>query len=190
MSWIPAFDIGVWNAWILVLPLFLIPMIMAPIKKGLFKKTESAAKLSQSEKIVFTLSKIALMLTFLYSFFLPLKLGTAWFYTGLPIGLLGIAMYIVVSVNILGTPMDKPFTSGLYRYSRHPMTVFGFLAPLGAGIASASWLFILLTIILIITHFMNTIPEERSCLAAFGDTYREYVKRTPRWLGLPKTLEE
>ena len=187
MSLIPAFAIGVWNAWLLMLLLFLIPMIMTSVKKGVFKKTESNANLSRTEKRVFGLSKIALMLTFLYSIFLPLKLGTAWFYTGLPISLLGIVMYIVISVNIATTPVDEPATRGMYRYSRHPMYVFGFLAPLGAGIAAASWLFILLTIIMIITHCMNGIPEERSCLAAFGDTYREYMDRTPRWVGLPKS---
>jgi protein-S-isoprenylcysteine O-methyltransferase Ste14 len=167
--------------------LFLIPTIAMYAKSGIFKKTESSAETSRTVKGVFIISKIVLMLSFLYSIFLPLKLGTAWFYTGLPISLLGIVMYIVISVTIVRTPVGEPITGGLYRYSRHPMYVFGFLAPLGAGIAAASWLFILLTIIMIITHCMNGIPEERSCLAAFGDAYREYMDRTPRWLGIPKS---
>jgi protein-S-isoprenylcysteine O-methyltransferase Ste14 len=186
MSLIPVFKIGVWNAWMLVTLLALIPLVMVSIKKGLFKKTEATAKLSKAEKKVFAFSKIVLMLTFLYSIFLPLKLGTAWFYVGLPISLLGIALYIIVSVNISNTPVNEPVTTGLYRYSRHPMYMFGFLAPLGAGIASASWLFLLLSILLIITHFMNGIPEERLCLDAYGDAYREYMDRTPRWIGIPK----
>lgn len=189
MSAVPAFEIGIWNAWILMILLMLIPIIMSSVKKGLFKQTESTDKFSKSEKRIFTFSKVVLMLTSLYSIFLPLKLGTTWLYVGLPISLLGIIMYIIVSVNIAITPVNEPVTKGLYRYSRHPMYVFGFLTPLGAGIASASWLFILLSIILIITHFLNGIPEERLCLAAYGDTYREYMKRTPRWLGIPKTVK-
>jgi protein-S-isoprenylcysteine O-methyltransferase Ste14 len=28
--------------------------------------------------------------------------------------------------------------------------------------------------------------EERTCLEKYGDTYREYMNRTHRWIGLPK----
>jgi protein-S-isoprenylcysteine O-methyltransferase Ste14 len=187
MSLIPAFEIGLWNVWLLMLPLVLIPPIMAPIKKGLFRKTESTASLSKTEKQLFVFSKVFLALSFLYSIFLPLKFGTLWFYVGLPISLLGIAMYIVVSVNIANTPVDEPVTTGLYRYSRHPMYVASFPALVGAGIASASWLFLLLAILVTVTHFMNGIFEERLCLEAYGSVYQKYVNRTPRWIGMPKS---
>ena len=187
MSLIPAFDIGLWNAWLLMLPLFLIPAIMSSVKKGLFKKTESVANLNKREKRVFVLSKVVLVLTFLYSIFLPLRLGTLWFHIGLPISLLGIAMYIIVSVNIANTPVDRPVTKGLYRYSRHPMYIASIPALVGAGIASASWLFLLLSVLFAVTHLMNGIYEERLCLVAYGSVYQEYLDRTPRWIGLPKS---
>lgn len=187
MSLIPAFEIGVWNAWLLMLPLALIPAILTSVKKGLFKKTEPTANLSKAEKMVFRFSKVLLALLFLYSIFLPLKLGTLWFYLGLPISLLGIVMYIIMSVNIANTPVDRPVTTGLYRYSRHPMYVASFIAPVGAGIASASWLFLLLSVLCIITHFINGIFEERLCLEAYGSDYQEYSDRTPRWIGVPKS---
>jgi protein-S-isoprenylcysteine O-methyltransferase Ste14 len=177
----------VWNAWLLTFPLLLIPAILTSVKKGVFKKTESTVNLSKSERIVLALSKVFLALIFLYSIFLPLKLGTLWFYVGLPISLLGIAMYIIVSVNIANTPVDRPVTTGLYRYSRHPMYVASFIAPIGAGIASASWLFLLLSVLCIVTHFMNGIFEERLCLEAYGSEYKKYLNKTPRWIGIPKS---
>jgi len=186
MSLVPAFEIGVWNAWILIFPLVLIPAVLTSVKKGVFKKTESTVDLSKSERIVFALSKVFLALLFLYSIFLPLKLGTLWFYVGLPISLLGIVMYIIVSVSIANTPVDRPVTTGLYRYSRHPMCVTSFVAPVGAGIASASWLFLLLSVLCILTHFINGIFEERICLDAYGRDYQEYLDRTPRLMGIPK----
>jgi len=187
VSAIPAFEIGVWNVWLLMLPLFLIPAIMSTIKKGLFRKTESRGNLSRREKRVFVVSKVVLVLAFLYSIFLPLGLGTLWFHVGLPISLLGIAMYIIVSVNIANTPVDRPVTKGAYRYSRHPMYIASIPALVGAGIASASWLFLLLSVLFIVTHFMNGIFEERLCLEAYGSVYQEYLDRTPRWIGLPKS---
>jgi protein-S-isoprenylcysteine O-methyltransferase Ste14 len=182
----PDFEIGVWNVWLLMLPLFLIPAIMSPIKKGLFKKTESTAGFSKREKRVFMLSKVVLALIFLYSIFLPLRLGTLWFYIGLPISLLGIAMYIIVSVNIANTPVNIPVTKGLYRYSRHPMYMASIPALIGGGIASASWLFLLLSVLFAVTHLMNGICEERICLVAYGSLYQNYLARTPRWIGIPK----
>ena len=187
MSAIPVFEIGVWNVWLLMLPLFLIPAVMSSIKKGLFKKTESTANLSRREKRVFVVSKIVLVLAFLCSIFLPLRLGMLWFYIGLPISLLGIAMYIIVSVNIANTPIDRPVTKGFYRYSRHPMYIASIPALVGAGIASASWLFLLLSVLFVITHLMNGIFEERLCLEAYGSVYQDYLDRTPRWIGLPKS---
>ncbi|MFC2049855.1 methyltransferase family protein [Chloroflexota bacterium] len=187
MSPVPAFEIGVWNVWLLLLPLVLIPIIVASAKKGLFKKTESTANLSKIEKRIFLFSKIVLMLSFLYSIFLPLKLGTLWFYVGLLISLLGIAMFIVVGVSVANTPVGAPVTTGLYRYSRHPMYVASFPALVGAGIASASWLFLLLAVLITITHFMNAIFEERLCLEAYGSVYQEYLNMTPRWIGVPKS---
>ena len=187
MSLIPAFEIGLWNAWLLILPLALIPAVLTSVKKGVFKKTESTANLSKSERIVFALSKVSLGLLFLYSIFLPLKLGTLWFYVGFPISLLGTVMYIIVSVNIATTPVDRPVTRGLCRYSRHPMYVTSFIAPIGAGIASASWVFLLFTILLIAASFYFAPVEEQSCLETYGDAYREYMKRTPRYIGIPKS---
>jgi protein-S-isoprenylcysteine O-methyltransferase Ste14 len=187
MSAVPAFEIGVWNVWLLILPLFLIPAIMSSIKKELFKKTESTGNLSRREKRVFVVSKAVLVLAFLYSIFLPLRLGTLWFYIGLPISLLGIAIYIIVSVNIANTPVDRPVTKGLYRYSRHPMYIASIPALVGAGIASASWLFLLLSVLFVVTHLMNGIFEEHLCLEAYGSVYQDYLDRTPRWIGLPKS---
>jgi len=31
--------------------------------------------------------------------------------------------------------------------------------------------------------------EEQGCLDHYGDSYREYMKRTPRWIGMPRTSD-
>ncbi len=170
MSLTPVFELGLWNAWIFIL-LVLLPLpLVALFRKSVFKKTASihASILAETENKIFIFSKIIMLSVFIYSIFLPLQLGIIWFSIGLPIYLL------------------EPVTKGLYRYSRHPMYVTLQLIFIGTGIASASWLFLLLSIILIITHFYNAIPEERECLEVYGNAYREYMNRTPRWVGIPK----
>jgi protein-S-isoprenylcysteine O-methyltransferase Ste14 len=54
-------------------------------------------------------------------------------------------------------------------------------------IASASWLFLLLSAILIVISHFLAITEESATAKKFGDAYREYMNKTPRWLGIPKS---
>lgn len=192
MSLIPAFQIGVWNAWILMLYILLHPLIMMLIDKlvgtgEIFKKMWTPA-FNKAEKITNIVSNYVLLFGLLiYSIFLPLQLGTAWFYIGLALCVLGVVTWTIAIVNIVDIPLGEPWTKGLYRYSRHPMTLGGYLILIGAGIASASWIFLFFSIVYIILSAVPTIVEERFCLEKFGTAYRDYMSRTPRWIGLPKS---
>ena len=189
MSLIPPLEIGSWNAWILML-LVLLPLpLVALLRKGVFKKTASihTSILTETENRIFIFSKVIMFSLFIYSIFLPLQLGTIWFSISLPIYLLGLILQTIAWVNVATSPVDEPVTKGLYRYSRHPMYVTLPLIFIATSIASASWLFLLLSIILIITHFYNAIPEERECLEVYRNAYRGYMNRTPRWVGIPKS---
>jgi protein-S-isoprenylcysteine O-methyltransferase Ste14 len=189
MSIIPVFELGLWNAWIFML-LVLLPLpLVILFHKSVFKKSDSipASFYTRTEYKILIFSKIIMFSVFIYSIFLPLQLGTIWFYIGLSIYLLGLILQTIAWVNVATSPVDKPITKGLYRYSRHPMYVNLPLIFIGTSIASASWLFLLLSIILIITHLYNGIAEERVCLKAYGNAYSEYMNRTPRWMGIPKS---
>ena len=194
MSLIPAFELGIWNAWIFMLYLPLHPLIMILIDKlvgvGNITKKMGSVPYNKAEKRIMNFSMILLILAFIYSIFLPLKLGTVWLYIGLPTYLFGWVMFVIAIVSIATTPHGEPFTKGLYRYSRHPMTLFSFFMHLGVGIATASWVFILFSIVCAVLWLVPVIPEERGCLEKYGDAYREYMNRTPRWLGMPKSGEK
>ena len=58
---------------------------------------------------------------------------------------------------------------------------------LGVGIATASWVFVLLAVVYVILPLLWVSAEERHCLKYYGDAYREYMKKTPRWIGMPKS---
>jgi len=185
MSLIPAFEIGVWNAWIFMAYLLLsfIPFIYIAIKKSIPSVEESG--LSRVAKIFASSSKLLLFPAMVYSIFLPMKFGTAWFYVGLPITLIGMVAYTIVLVNWATTPLDNQVSRGLYRYSRHPMYVSMFVFLLGLGIVTASWVLLLLFIIFVVGCVVFVNVEEQSCLDKYGDAYREYMDRTPRWIGIP-----
>jgi protein-S-isoprenylcysteine O-methyltransferase Ste14 len=189
MSPIPAFEIGVWNAWIFMFYHFVPPALLTLIYRGTFKKISGAVPYSKTEKKMSILVERISALALIYSIFLPLKLGTIWFYIGLPVCLIGIIMHTIASVNFATTPLDQPITKGLYRYSRHPMYLAFFVISIGVSIASASWIFLLFSVVFAILSFILAIPEERFCLGKYSDIYREYMNRTPRWLGIPKPMK-
>jgi protein-S-isoprenylcysteine O-methyltransferase Ste14 len=191
MSWIPAFQIGLWNAWILMLYFPLHPLIMVVVDKaigaGEILKKMGNVPYEKGEKRAFVISMVILLLLLVHSVFLPLKLGTVWFYVGLTTYLVGLVMFLTAIVNIATTPLGQPFTKGMYRYSRHPMLFSGFITYVGVSVASASWVFLLLSIVTQALQASQAIAEERACLATYGDEYREYLNRTPRWIGMPKS---
>jgi protein-S-isoprenylcysteine O-methyltransferase Ste14 len=189
MSPIPAFEIGVWNAWIftiwLLIVLFLGPLNIIP--KGREEGSDFTAGFSKTQKYAIRSMHIIYLLAIIYSIFVPLKLGTPWFYAGLPIYLLGLIAYAMVWVGFATTPPDKPVTRGIYRYSRNPLHLSQVVVFLGVGIATASWVFLLLAVVYMIVSILWVDAEERHCLKVYGDAYREYMDKAPRWLGLPKS---
>ena len=191
MSAIPVFQIGVWNAWILILLVFVTmftpTLFLSEEGKKSNKRLQSFVPSTRTEKILAWSTHLVIWpFVIIYSIFLPLKLDAAWLYVGLLIFALGLAMQVVVTISVANTPLDEPVTRGPYRFSRHPIYFSGFLILVGIGVASASWL-VLLCALLWIVFFHIVVPnEEHFCLEKYGNTYSEYLKRTPRWIGIPK----
>ena len=184
MSLIPAFEIGIWNAWIFTGFFFVyLALVTMVVRKDIGNKMDHG-KEEQKKLTIVSLLWLALII---YSIFLPIKLWTAWFYTGLVIYLPGIIFITMFLGNVAATPSGEPFTSGAYRYSRHPMYIGMIVQFAGIAIASVSWLFLLITLAMLVVMCSMVTIEERSCLQKFGDSYREYMERTPRWIGIPKS---
>ena len=191
MSAIPIFQIGVWNAWILILLVFVTmftpTLFLSEEGKKSNKRLQSFVPSTRTEKILAWSTHLVIWpFVIIYSNFLPLKLDAAGLYVVLLIFALGLAMQVMVTISVANTPLDEPVTRGPYRFSRHPIYFSGFLTLVGIGIASASWL-VLMCALLWIVFFHIVVPaEERFCLKQYGDAYQEYMNKTPRWIGIPK----
>ena len=143
MSLVPVFEIGVWNAWILTVVLFLLIMLSGLIP-NVGDRITPPKEVSKTRSVML----IVFFAMIILSVFLPLKTGTAWMYAGLAVYLLGFAVFISAFMTIAATEQGKPFTTGMYRFSRHPIALGTVLPFIGAGIAAASWLFLLLSAVL------------------------------------------
>lgn len=185
MSFIPAFELGLWNAWILILPLIVLEIIGSKIfgKRG----SEGPSDRTREERRVESISMAIFFASCTYAVFLPLELGTNWLSADLLTYLPGMTILILALLSFHITPVDRPVTGGIYRFSRNPMYIGLYLISVGVGIACVSWVFLLLTALFIVLSRGSVISEERYCLQKYGSAYREYMDRTPRWMGIPKS---
>jgi len=186
MTAMPSFEIGLWNAWILTTGLFLFIMLSGALPKDIGKRITPAKEVKKINSVMM----IVFFAMIIYSIFLPLKLGTVWFYVGLAVYLSGFAISTSALISIAATKPGEPFTTGIYRYSRHPIALGTLLPFIGAGVATASWFFLLLCAVLIVFSHFIAVTEEGATAKKFGDAYQEYITKTPRWIGIPKSNEQ
>ena len=187
MQLIPTFRLGVLNAWIFSVIFLILPFIIMLFNKEAYSRGGNPPGMSTREKVISYIATIIIYIVYLYSIFLPLKLGSAWFYIGLIIFLLALFILIAALINFMTAPKDKPVIKGMYRFSRHPLYFSNFLSLIALGITAASWVILLAAIIFFILMHIDTGPEERWCKEKYGDAYKEYFNETPKWIGIPKS---
>ncbi len=84
-------------------------------------------------------------------------------------------------------PTQKLLTPGLYAFTRNPMYLFELAFWLGWALFYGSIAVLLGFLFWFAMFNFVVVPrEERDLEARFGDAYRAYKVRVPRWLGLPR----
>jgi protein-S-isoprenylcysteine O-methyltransferase Ste14 len=184
MSLIPAFELGLWNAWILVIPMVIIFFFDV---RATVARESGDFQLTKKEKRILNAIPLTLIVSFAYAVFLPLQLVTTWLSIGLLVYLFGMILTAVAVLNFASAPKNELITKGLYRITRNPVYVGMLLMQIGIVVACISWFYLLLTAVLLILLNAILSAEERYCLDTYGDAYKKYMDRTPRWIGIPKT---
>jgi len=115
---------------------------------------------------------------------LPLPAWARWFGVGLGITALPLLYWLFSSIglNITDTVTTRKshtlVTHGPYRWVRHPLYTVGATLFISMGLLASNW-FIIITSLVALGLLMLRLPkEEAMLLKAFGDEYREYMKRT------------
>jgi protein-S-isoprenylcysteine O-methyltransferase Ste14 len=74
-------------------------------------------------------------------------------------------------------------TEGPYSMVRHPLYVFSLIGAIGIGLASENILVLAVMVIFYLSYYPLTIfAEEKKLTEKFGQSYLDYIKRTPRFL--------
>ena len=185
MSMFSELQIGWWNGWwyTAIFALINLGLIVAYGPRTFGKRLVRLPPfVSRLEKIL-SLASVFLFGRgmMIYSVFVTLKRNTAWFYLGNIIFLLGLIVYTRAIVKFASTPVDRPVVKGVYRYSRHPIQLIGIVMWIGVGIATTSWVILLACGIQLFLSRPFLLAQERFCLDKYGEPYREYMQRTPRY---------
>jgi protein-S-isoprenylcysteine O-methyltransferase Ste14 len=73
-------------------------------------------------------------------------------------------------------------TSGVYGFVRHPIYLGAFIFLAALALVATNLLILLPTLALLALLYTSIDEEEAMLIDRFGDEYREYMKRTPRFI--------
>ena len=114
-----------------------------------------------------------------------------WFFSGLIFMLAGSIIRLVAfrtlgkyfSIMITIQQNHKVIKEGIYSLLRHPAYTGLFLFMLGIGLSLGNWLslFIIFTVSATIA-FVRVPLEEKALIERFGNEYRNYMKKTKRYI--------
>jgi len=182
MELIPALEIGWINGWILICLLYLIyGTLLWTFPKSVVARLYDKSGRAKRQKIVIYVGSVLTFIYFVLIIFTPLKIGSNVFVPGIILFAFGLAGFIIALLNFKNTPFGQPVTRGLYRISRNPQQFMFFISFLGVCIAIGSWLALLVQMISSLFLHTRILAEEKACLERYGDSYRDYMKRVPRY---------
>ncbi len=122
------------------------------------------------------------ILMLVYPIFLKIQTGTFFFYTGLVLFILSGILAITSFINYFSAPLDQTICKGMYKISRNPIYVSISLMGFGMALMCHSALITIFLIMnLILQHFI-ILEEEKFCMEKYGNSYREFKHKVPRYL--------
>ncbi len=182
MELFPTLEIGWLNGWILLAFEFLIQgTLLLVFPKDVVARLFDRSDWSVKQRAYLLIGKVFSLLTLLLIILTPLKINSDIFMLGMILYVAGVVGLVVAMYNFKDTPLDQPVTKGLYKISRHPQIVALFIYLLGVCLAIGSWVAIFALVMSKIFQHFSILAEEEVCLNRYGESYRAYLDRVPRY---------
>ena len=125
---------------------------------------------------------IIFILLHIIPFVLPLDLDSIGFYIGCISYLISMFFIGMALVGFATTAVDKPVTTGIFRYTRNPMYVGFNLLTIAAILFTLNILILILGIYCIIVYHFIILNEEKFLENRFKTSYTNYKKKVRRYI--------
>lgn len=176
------FGIEIGNGWslsLIYLAVSYIPMLLGGKAAKRLVDFSFASTMGKIHSFVIMLLSILFLA---YPVFLKIQGGTFLFYTGLGLFVLSAIATITSFINYFSTPLNQTICKGMYKISRNPIYVSVTFMEFGMSLMCHSVIMaILLVVMLILQHFI-ILEEEKFCMEKYGERYREFKQKVPRYL--------
>jgi protein-S-isoprenylcysteine O-methyltransferase Ste14 len=183
MELLPDFQLGWLNGGLLLALLVLTDSILFLLfQRGVVNRLFDRSGWTNRQKVLTALGKLLALAVVIMIILTPLKIGSALFIVGL--GLVGVGLITLVKalIDFRNTPPNLPATDGVYQFTRHPQNLASSVVILGCTIAIGSWIALITFIVARVLLHINLVAEEEVCIREYGDVYRDYMTRVPRYL--------
>ena len=132
------------------------------------------------EKIVSVIYALMFNLTMLASCFLSISSGIT-FILGLILYSISLTCICSALYSYAKTNPSLPVTKGIYKISRHPQQVFSCFMIIGIGLMLSQPIIIISGLLQLFLLYPSMVAQERFCEQKYGDKYREYLHKAPRY---------
>lgn len=111
----------------------------------------------------------------------PIRADGPWFVPGVVLFFAGLVFYVAALLNYASTDPDRPVVKGVYRFSRNPQQMTTIMMWIGVGLATGTLLFICICLLQLVLAYPTFLVQEEFCIARYGQEYRDYMEKTPRY---------
>ena len=182
MELLPAPRLAWANGWILLAVFYSVfGFLLWRFPRDVVRRLYDKSGWSREEHMLINAGKVFALIAFGLVFLAPLKFGEGVFALGTALFALGLGGFVIALRDFARTPLDCPVTGGLYNVSRNPQVAALSVAGLGMCIAIGSWAAVVAWMLSHLSSPLRILAEEKSCLRQYGDAYRSYMRRVPRY---------
>jgi protein-S-isoprenylcysteine O-methyltransferase Ste14 len=188
------------TAFVLILPIGFYHRLKASTSEKLDRRQEGILLLVSIRLIAF-FGMLGLLLymidpTWMTWAAAPLPRWLRW--SGVGVGFIGACLltwtFRNLGKNITDTVVTRKehflVTTGPYRWVRHPFYLSFAICMLANTLVTANWFVFASGSVVLVLLIIRTAKEEENLLSRFGDDYRNYMKKTGRFLPRLKTAGE
>ncbi len=182
MQLFPKLSIGLLNGWIFLVVFGIVfGGVVKSFPKDVIARLYDTSNWTPTQRTLTRVGKVFSVVITVLVALTPLNANTPVFWLGTVIFVLGLSGLVVALFNFRNTPANHPITQGLYKVSRNPQWVMLIVMFLGLCFVIGSWIAFLLFMVTVVCYHFRILGEERACLAQYGDTYRDYMRKIPRY---------